>query len=96
MQINVLSNPEEETILQLGDVIVASHRIKLGKVMYYKLIEEGETGVYRLLNLETGKIMSTFSSRDMQDAIPYLVIGVRARITEVIPSDKLRLVRVGI
>lgn len=82
--------------LNLGDVIVARHKVRTDKMLYYKLIEEGRDGVYRLLNLGTNRIMATFSSKNPTDAFVYVEIAVKAEILDIVPSSKLKLTTVSV
>lgn len=81
-----------EKTIGRGDVVVAKHRFKTDKVLYYKLIEEGREGIYRLLNIGSNRIMCTFESKNPLDALDYIEIACNCRILDIIPSDKLQLV----
>lgn len=83
----------KELSLKLGDVIVAKHG-RSGKTLYYKLIQEGQSGIYRLLNLKSNRIMETFKSKDPLTAFAYITIAVSAEIIEVVPEAKLKLTTV--
>lgn len=83
-------NPNKELSLKLGDVIVAKHE-RSGKTLYYKLIEEGRSGNYRLLSLTSYRIMKTFKSKDPLSAIAYIAIAVSAEIIDIVPESKLKL-----
>lgn len=96
MVIDIL-NAEKKYELNLGDVIVARHRVKTDKMLYYKLVEEGgyTEGIYRLLNLGSSKIMATFKTRNPLHAIDYIEIACKSEIIDIIPSNKLKLTTVG-
>lgn len=90
-----ICNLEKKIVINIGDVIVAKHKVKTGKMLYYKLVEEGRDGVYRLLNLGTSRIMGTFASRDPLDAISYISIACKAEVIDIVPANKLKLTTVS-
>jgi hypothetical protein len=90
-----ICNVEKKIELNIGDVIVAKHKIKTDKMLYYKLIEEGRDGVFRLLNLGSSRIMATFASKDPLDAVGYIEIACKAEILDIVPVSKLKLTTVS-
>ncbi|MEX3625159.1 hypothetical protein [Viridibacillus arvi] len=95
MVIDIFKETPETRSIQTGDVIVARHKIAKDKVLYYKLIQEGSDGTFRLLNLISGKIMATFASKDPLDAFPYVEIAVKSEIVEIVPFNKLKLTTIN-
>lgn len=89
-----ICNIEKAIKLNAGDVIVARHKIKTGKVLHYQLVEDGDA--YRLLNLKTKRLMATFNSLDPVDAIGYIEVAVSAEIIDIVPASKLKLTTVSV
>ncbi|MFJ8247253.1 hypothetical protein [Peribacillus asahii] len=93
MIINI-HNPKENRNVELGDVIVARHKIR-NKILHYKLIKRMGSINYQLLNLNSDLIMSSFKSANPLDALSYVEVAVKAEILEIIPSNQLQLTKIN-
>lgn len=57
--------------IQKGSSISAKHT-KSGEVMTYRVVEERESGLFRLLNLETYYLMNGFKATSENKVIEYI------------------------
>lgn len=68
--------------IEKGSQITARH-IQSGRLMFYRVVEERESGFLRLLNLNSSYIMNGFKTKNYKKIVEYVEDRLKCEIIKV-------------
>ncbi|HFK1435022.1 TPA: hypothetical protein ACGXNJ_005176 [Bacillus cereus] len=89
MKLEILNNMLHQNLtLNTGDLIIAERR---NKYRHYQIIQDGESGGYKLLHLESMTVLATFNSHDPSESVKFVKEGLAMNIVSVIRSKNIKM-----
>ncbi len=68
--------------IKRGTHITARH-IKSGRLLFYKVVVERETGLFRLMNFKSYYLMCGFKTKNPNDIVDYIEKGLKSEILKI-------------